>query len=63
VYAACVDFLRGKCRLNPAVFRENKGYGFRRNVWAIKKGGVVASTAGVVVVAAELYGAAAVCQV
>jgi hypothetical protein len=56
VYAACVNFLRGKCRENPAVFRENKGYGFRRNLWSIKKAGIIASVMGVVVVAAELYG-------
>jgi hypothetical protein len=62
VYAACVDFLRGKFRQNPAVFRENKSYGFRRNLWAIKNGGVIASTIGVVVVAAELYGLASVHQ-
>ena len=58
VYAACVDFLRGKCRGNAAVFRENKGYGFRRNLWGIKKAGIIASVVGVVVVAAELYGLA-----
>jgi hypothetical protein len=58
VYAACVDFLRGKCRGNAAVFRENKGYGFRRNLWGIKKAGIVASVVGVVVMAAELYGLA-----
>jgi hypothetical protein len=58
VYAACVDFLRGKCRENVAVFRENKGYGFRRNLWGIKKAGIVASVVSVVVVAAELYGLA-----
>lgn len=55
VYAACVDFLRGKCRGDLAVFRENKGYGFRRNLWAIKKVGVAASVVGVAVIAAELY--------
>jgi len=58
VYAACVEFLRGKCRGNAAVFRENKGYGFRRNLWGIKKAGIIASIVGVVVVAAELYGIA-----
>lgn len=58
VYAACVDFLRGKCRGDIAVFRENKGYGFRRNLWGIKKAGTFASVVGVVVVASELYGLA-----
>jgi hypothetical protein len=58
VYAACVDFLRGKCRATPAVFRENKGYGFRRNLWGIKKAGIIGCVIGVTVVAAELYGRA-----
>jgi hypothetical protein len=58
VYAGCVDFLRGKCRGNAGVYRENKGYGFRRNLWGIKKAGIIASIIGVVVVAAELYGLA-----
>jgi hypothetical protein len=58
VYVACVDFLRGKCRGNDAVFRENKGYGFRRNLWGIKKAGIIASFISVLVVAAELYGLA-----
>lgn len=55
VYAACIDFLRGRCRGNAAVFRENTGYGFRRNLWSIKKAGIVASVVGIVVVAADLY--------
>lgn len=58
IYAGCVDLLRGKCRGNAAVFRENKGYGFRRNLWGIKKAGVVVSVVAVVVIAAEIYGLA-----
>lgn len=58
VYAACVDFLRAKCRGNDAVFRENKGYGFRRNLWGLKKAGIIASIVGVVVVGGQLYGLA-----
>ena len=58
IYAGCVDFLRGKCRGNAAVFRENKGYGFRRNLWGIKKAGLVVCVVAVVVIAAEIYGLA-----
>jgi hypothetical protein len=58
VYAACVDFLRGRCRENATIFRENKSYGFRRNLWAVKKAGIVTSVACVAVITAELYGLA-----
>jgi hypothetical protein len=56
VYAACVDLLRGKCRGNEAVVRENMNYGFRRNLWGIKPFGIIASLIGIIVVGAEVYG-------
>jgi hypothetical protein len=58
VYAACVDVLRGKCRGNEAVFRENMQFGFRRNLWGVKKLGIIAALIGVLVVGAEVYGLA-----
>jgi hypothetical protein len=58
VYAGCVDFLRGKCRGDQSVFRENMNFGFRRNLWGIKKAGIMASLVGVIVICSELYGLA-----
>lgn len=56
VWAACVDLLRGKCRGNEAVMRENISYGWRRNTWAIKSAGITAASVCTIVVAAELGG-------
>jgi hypothetical protein len=56
VWAACVDLIRGKCRGNEAVMRENISYGWRRNTWAIKPAGIAAAGVCTIVVVAELGG-------
>ena len=56
VWAACVDLLRGKCRGNEAVLRENISYGWRRNTWAIKTAGIVAAIMCTAIVGAQVGG-------
>lgn len=47
VYEACTDFLREFTREGyPLVHEENISYGFRRNLWAMRSPGLVASMIG-----------------
>ena len=52
VYASCTAFLKEATRDRtkfPLIFQENSNYGFRRNLWGMKAGGLVVSTIGTVV--------------
>lgn len=47
VYEACTDFLREFTREGfPLVREENISYGFRRNLWAMRSPGLIASLTG-----------------
>lgn len=52
VYDSCVLYLRGRTREKtafPLVYAENVNYGFRRNLWGMKKAGVVISACSLIV--------------
>jgi hypothetical protein len=46
IYEAAVHHLRQNTRNDPLIFKENVGYGFRRNLWAMKAVGVTLSLCG-----------------
>lgn len=49
VYASCCDWLREATRERPrfaVLFEENVGYGFRRNLWAMKGAGILTASIG-----------------
>lgn len=49
VYASCCDWLREATRERPRfalLFEENVGYGFRRNLWAMKGAGILTASIG-----------------
>lgn len=51
VYASCCDWLREATRERPRfglLFEENVGYGFRRNLWAMKGAGILTASVGLV---------------
>ena len=51
VYASCADWLRERTRDRSKyglVFEENVGFGFRRNLWAMKPAGVALAALGLV---------------
>ena len=55
VYASCTEFLKENTRDHerfPLVFQENSNYGFRRNLWGMKAGGVAIAAIGTVACAA-----------
>jgi len=52
VYASCTEFLKEATRDSakfPLIFQENSNYGFRRNLWVMKAGGLVVSAIGTVI--------------
>lgn len=57
IYVSCVDWLREKTRNLEKfrlIFEENVGYGFRRNLWAMKPAGVLLSIVGIIIGAIRL---------
>ena len=56
-YTSCGDWLREKTRNRarfPILFEENVGYGFRRNLWAMKPAGTMLAIVGGLAASARL---------
>jgi hypothetical protein len=53
IYEACGSYLRSQTRDTekfPLIFKENCSYGFRRNLWGMKKFGIVSAIAGLIII-------------
>lgn len=51
IYASCTEYLKENTRDHtrfPLVFQENSNYGFRRNLWGMKPGGIAVAVIGTV---------------